>query len=139
MAKPIVIPKHTQLRLYLHNEMDRKSGQRTKELQKEGKNFVVTGVVLVGYCPDTLDYFNALYEHAKLSFPNLAQSEITCGKVTKSSNIQGFTLLIFSLTAHLKGWEPVIEETNEHYTSYKPYKAPNGELWSVYKNLDFNY
>jgi len=71
-------PKHTKKRIYWN---------------KEGTSANV--FLLVGYCPETLEYYDALYKEAKKDFPNLKKEEVQCGRVTKSNTIQGYTLIRF--------------------------------------------
>ncbi len=51
--------------------------------------------IMIGYCPDTLAYFNAMYQEALKSFPDLTEEECECGKIRKSSWCFGFTYLTF--------------------------------------------
>lgn len=138
------VPKHAQRRIYLHNQIDQKTGQYTDKLVMSGDDFVATGVILVGYCPDTLDYFRALYRHAKEAFPLLEECEVTCGKVKKSDSIDGYTVLVFGLTNHLSGWRPMEDERNSvkhgnhRYIQYLPYKTGEIEI-PVFVNIDFGY
>lgn len=124
------VPKHTTQHLYLN----------WKDGKPERRNGIITGtfVMLVGYCPDTLDYFNALFRKARKSFPKLSQEGVICGKVTKSDRIQGFTLLMFPAGNLLKGWE-LQEIQQQHYTEYAPFIA-NGREWRVeHGSIDFNF
>ena len=66
---------------------------------KRGRAFI-----LVGYCPNTLDYFLALFEEAKKSYPELTLGEVTCSKVKESGGYKGFTLITFSVKTKAKGW-----------------------------------
>jgi len=52
---------------------------------------------LVGYCPDTLAYFQALFEDAKKTFPDLDAKDCTCSKVRRSSSKDGFTYFGFPI------------------------------------------
>lgn len=133
-------PKHTKRFLYLHKTLLDNGGYSNKLCRTDEDNgYQVTGVILVGYCPDTLAYFNALYHHAKRSFRKLTQDSATCGKVTKSPSVQGFTLLLFNATEFLRGWEPEVLKTYDNWTQYKPYKAVDGKLWTIEKNIQFSY
>lgn len=72
---------------------------------ERGKN--ARAFILIGYCPDTLDYHLAMYLDALKTFPNLKLSDITVGKVSKSRWCYGFTLLTFSIKNpknKYKGW-----------------------------------
>ena len=60
--------------------------------------------ILVGYCPDTLNYFLALFDKAKESYPELTLGEVTCSKVKKSSWCEGFTLITFPVKSKARGW-----------------------------------
>ena len=132
MAK---VPDHAQFKLYLQNEINER-GQYTDKLRKNGDDYSVIGVILVGYCDDTLAYFNALFNAAKKSFPELTEKEFTCGKVRSSPCYKGFTVVEFNATNFLTGWSP--EEKTEHgYKSYKPCITPDGREWDVCVNMDF--
>ncbi len=64
-----------------------------------------TAVILVGYCPDTLAYFNAIFDEARKSFPDLKPDQVTCSKVSKSDCVQGFTMILFRVpNKPVKGW-----------------------------------
>lgn len=80
-------PKHTQWRVVWNRDAK--------------GNFTKGGVAigLVGYCPDTFEHFLGLLEELKIKLPSANISKATCGKVTKSHYIQGFTVVIcpFSL------------------------------------------
>lgn len=75
--------------------------------------------ILVGYCPDTLAYFDALFIEAKKSFPWLKAENATCGKVTNSHSVQGFTLLTFLLPddapLDVEGWSIREGHIDFHY------------------------
>lgn len=63
-------------------------------------------VIMVGYCPDTLAYFNAMFTEAKRSFPNLNAENVICGKVTRSNCVKGYTLIIFDCPNEpVDGWD----------------------------------
>lgn len=69
------------------------------EKDKRGRAFI-----LVGYCPDTLEYFLAIFEEAKKSYPELTLGEVICSKVKESGWCKGFTLITFSVKTKAKGW-----------------------------------
>ena len=60
--------------------------------------------ILVGYCPNTLNYFSALFEEAKKSYPELSMGEVTCSEVRKSDWCKGYTLITFSVNKKAEGW-----------------------------------
>lgn len=76
-------PKHTEARIYWHKEGSR-------------------AFVLVGYCPDNLEYFLALYEWARERFPKLKRKDCNCGKIIKSGSIQGYTFLSFPVSGEMR-------------------------------------
>lgn len=116
-------PKHAQRRLYVTN--DKEHGLRA------------TGVIIVGYCPDTLDYFQCLYETAKESFPKLKSSAVTCSKVTNSPSIKGFTIILFDATAYVKDAD---FSAKDRHDLPLPYLGKDSAEWSVYNfGIDFNY
>lgn len=85
----IKCPEHRQKRIYWG----------------EGRN---AGVILVGYCPDTLAYFQALANEAKKDFPDIDDGEIICSQVTRSSSIHGFTVILFTVPGEKRevaGWD----------------------------------
>ena len=53
--------------------------------------------ILIGYCPDTLAYFQAMAEKLKETFPQVKDEDITCGKVTQSDCIKGFTVIMVTV------------------------------------------
>lgn len=127
----LTAPDHTQHRIYLHNTFNDRGFHVVGDFQKRNGKFAATGVVLVGYCPDNLEYFNLLYRHAKESFPELQESAIQCGRVRRSSTIQGFTLLMFDLTEILN-WDRLPHPN-------KPYVSATGVEWPVFVNIEFEY
>lgn len=81
-------PKHRQKRIYWH----------------DGKG---VAVILVGYCPDTLAYFNAMTEEARKDF-EIDDENVTCGRVRRSSSVQLFTYIMFDIDGpprDVKGWD----------------------------------
>lgn len=54
-------------------------------------------VYLVGYCPDTLAYFNGMFNDALKSVPNLDANNVICSKVKKSDSVEGFTLMMIDV------------------------------------------
>lgn len=88
--KAIKPPKHTQRRIVWHSD---RQGQ---------------AIMLVGYCPDTLPYFLGLANELKRTFPDADPEEMICAKVSKSSTIQGFTVLLCPVNGpkrKVRGWE----------------------------------
>lgn len=74
----------------------------------DGKAGSGRGVILVGYCPDTLAYFNALAAEAKKSFPDLTDDDIACGRVCDSPVVNQFTVIVFQVHGKkrkIAGWE----------------------------------
>lgn len=100
MSNEIQLPAHTQKRIYWPED-------------GTGRAFI-----LIGYCPDTLAYFQAMYAEARKSFPELRPENCTCGKVTGSRTVQGFTLLSFPLTGEkheIEGWEMLSGYSDIYY------------------------
>lgn len=90
MISPAKLPKHTQKRIYWN---------------KDGIGG--TGFILIGYCPDSLPYFLAMAELAKRNFEDANIEDSTCGKITNSRTIKGFTLFSFKIDGNkrkVKGW-----------------------------------
>ncbi len=97
-------PNHAQKRIYWGKKPSAERG--------------AAACILVGYCPDTLDYFLALYEEAKKSFPDLKIGDVTCGKVTQSSSVKSFTLIIFNIPGEKRtvdGWDDWDMDLNFNY------------------------
>lgn len=53
--------------------------------------------ILIGYCPDTLAYFQAMFAEAQKTFPDIRPEDVTCGKVSRSQSMYGFTLMAFDV------------------------------------------
>ena len=91
---PITLPAHAQRRIYWSQ-------------QQGSKRWVGTAFILVGYCPNTLAYFQVMFDDAQKTFRTLNAAHVTCGQVTRSSSIQGFTLITFPVIGprkEYKGW-----------------------------------
>lgn len=77
---------------------DTRSNVRKRIYQyQHGDRKVSIGVILVGYCPDTLLNFMALFQIAQRDFPKIKMENVNCGKVTKSDTIKGYTLILFEI------------------------------------------
>lgn len=61
--------------------------------------------IMVGYCPNTLDWILALYNEAKKNYPKLGLGEVISGKIRKSCCYDGFTFISFHVKSKAKGWE----------------------------------
>lgn len=61
----------------------------------KGKHFVNIHV-LVGYCPQTIPYYRQMIKELQKTFPEAKTADITLGQVSKSSCVQGFTLIMWS-------------------------------------------
>lgn len=81
--KSVKVPKHARKYVYW----------------KPGGPMVDGGVLvyLVGYCPDTLSYFIAMFRDASKSVPNLDASTAICGKVKRSDSVAGFTIMMIDV------------------------------------------
>lgn len=51
--------------------------------------------LLVGYRPETVMAFQQLAQQLRKSFPQATDDKVRCGKVTKSSYCQGFSIVAF--------------------------------------------
>ena len=51
-------------------------------------------ITLVGYCPDTLAYYQAMFEDMKLSVPGLINSKAMCTRVHASIVRKNFTMMM---------------------------------------------
>lgn len=74
------------------------------KLPEHTRRYVIWGkdggsrlVYLVGYCPDSLEYFQAMFNDAKQVVPDINAAETICGKVQKSRSCQGFTLMLIAI------------------------------------------
>lgn len=76
-------PKHRKKRIYWH----------------EGRG---KGVILVGYCPDTLAYFIAMTEEARKDF-EIDYANVTCGRVRWPSSMLHFTFIMFDIDGPQRG------------------------------------
>jgi hypothetical protein len=93
----IVLPSYAQKRIYAGGDG-------------------ATACVLVGYCPDTLAYFQVMFEEAKKSFPELTASDVTCAKVTSSPSIKGFTIILFECDKKpVDGWDYYDSQIDFHF------------------------
>lgn len=85
--------------------------------------------VLVGYCPQTIPYYQKMIKELRKTFPRAKTEDISLGKVTKSSCVQGFTLITYST-------ETSFIETKDEYSKYKV-DAPNGKSYYVSENCEY--
>ncbi len=85
--------------------------------------------VLVGYCPQTIPYYQKMIKELRKTFPRAKTEDVDLGKVTKSSCVQGFTLITYSTEASFV-------ETKDEYPKYK-LDAPNGESYYVSENCEY--
>jgi len=66
-----------------------------------------TAILLVGYCPPTLPYFLGLADDLLKMFPDTKPADMICGQVTRSSTVEGFTVLMAKVKgpkAKYPGW-----------------------------------
>ncbi|MBV6514210.1 MAG: hypothetical protein FMNOHCHN_03800 [Ignavibacteriaceae bacterium] len=85
--------------------------------------------VLVGYCPQTIPYYQKMIKELRKTFPRAKTEDISLGKVTKSSCVQGFTLITYSTEASFI-------ETNDEYSKYK-LDAPDGKSYRVSESCEY--
>lgn len=78
--KPATLPKHTQRFVVWDRPND---GGRL--------------VYLVGYCPDALSYYLAMFMDAQKVVPEINAGDTLCSKVSKSCCCQGFTLMLIDI------------------------------------------
>ena len=69
----------------------------TKHIQWNKDGNGCSAFILIGYCPDTLAYFQAMADKLKEAFPHVKDEDITCGKVTYSDYCKGFTIIVASV------------------------------------------
>lgn len=127
MARSFHVPKHATYNLFLNHDHD-----KDQHVKTDDGTFTGQFGILIGYCPDTLECFQAMYEAAKKSFPALTPGDVTCGRVTQSSYNKGFTLILFQATPFLKGWKFVDADT--------PFIGADGKEWDIRpRGIDFSY
>ncbi len=78
--------------------------------------------VLVGYCPQTIPYYQKMIKELRKTFPAAKVKDVNLGKVTKSSYVQGFTLITWSGEASF--WE-----TGADYPKYALKCEPQSKIW----------
>lgn len=86
------LPEHTDKHIYWNKK------------KKSGRAFI-----MVGYCPNTLDWILALYDEAKKSYPKLRPGKVINGKISKSNCYDGFTFISFPVKSKVKGWRVIKE------------------------------
>lgn len=100
-------------RLRKNDNYCRKFIYGNQEREYKGNEYVYVGekrptaiaAMLVGYCDDNLENFIAMTEVARESFSDLKNSDVTCSKVTRSSYMKGFTVILFSVpNKAVEGW-----------------------------------
>lgn len=85
--------------------------------------------VLVGYCPQTIPYYRKMIKELQKTFPAAKIKDVDLGKVTKSSCVQGFTLIAWS-------GEASFIETGDEYSKYK-LDAPNSKDYYVSERCEY--
>lgn len=78
--------------------------------------------VLVGYCPQTIPYYEKMIAELKRTFPKAETRDIELGKVSKSSCVQGFTLITWYGEASF--WE-----TGVDYPKFALQTGPRNSDW----------
>jgi hypothetical protein len=63
------------------------------------------GFVVCGYCQNSVAVANAMFRYAKKQFPKLTQRGCVMGRVTKSSQINGCTVLRFTYSGGIEKTE----------------------------------
>ena len=77
-----------------------------KSKSSPGKMFANVHV-LVGYNQCSITDIQEMADELRKTFPEATDSEITCGKVTKSRCVQGFTIIAWNMSIDKKkypGW-----------------------------------
>lgn len=78
--------------------------------------------VLVGYCPQTIPYYEKMIAELKKTFPKAETRDIELGKVSKSNCVQGFTLISWFGKAEF--WE-----TGLDYPKFALQTGPRNSDW----------
>lgn len=90
--------------------------------------------VLVGYCPQTIPYYQKMIKELRRTFPEAKTKDVECHQVTKSSCVQGFTLITWQ--GECSFWE-----TGEEYGYGYALKCdPRSKIfqeWQVSENCEY--
>jgi len=78
--------------------------------------------ILVGYCPQTIPYYEKMIAELKKTFPKAETRDIELGKVSKSSCVQGFTIISWFGKAEF--WE-----TGADYPKYALQTGSRNKDW----------
>lgn len=81
----------------------------SKHLRKiiyKGKDRNVACIVS-GYYPSNLKYFNVMYKEAKKDYPYLTIGEVLCGKIRDHHNMDGFTIIVFTVEKIVDTWSVI--------------------------------
>lgn len=92
-----------------------------KYIVQDNNGIGVKLVYLVGYCPDTLAYYNAFFKDAQKHFENLDSTTAICGKVRKSVCCQDFTLMIIPIENKKYDEVPGFETTQWEHLRIQSY------------------
>lgn len=61
--------------------------------------------LLVGYCPQTIPYYQAMIEEMRKTFPMIKPEDVGLGQVTSSSCVKGFTIITWNGYVPQKDYE----------------------------------
>lgn len=104
---------------------------------------------LVGYCPQTLKYYQQMAELLKRSFPTIKLENVGCHHVTHSNCVKGFTLVEAQLDVkkadvglpNAAEWQKMVDAKDyfgEH-PHLKPFFADGHEWYATCYRVDYCY
>jgi hypothetical protein len=86
--------------------------------------------LLVGYCPQTIPYYQKMIKELRRTFPQAKIKDVECRQVTKSSCVKGFTLITWSGECSFK-------ETGEEYGYGYALDSKDSKDWYVSENCEY--
>ena len=107
---------------------------------------------LVGYCPQTLEYYQQMAKLLKRSFPTIDLKSVGCHHVTHSDRVKGFTLVAVQFEAkkadvglpNAAEWAKLVKKNDEdkhsgEHPHLKPFKADGKDWHTTAYRIDYNY
>jgi len=90
--------------------------------------------VLVGYCPQTIPYYQKMISELQKTFPQAETRDVGLGKVTKSSCVQSFTLITWQ--GECSFWETGEERSYGYALKCDP-RSKIYQEWNVSENCEY--
>ena len=103
---------------------------------------------LVGYCPQTLEYYQRMAELLKRSFPAVETKDVGCHHVTQSSCVKGFTLVEAKIRVkkselglpNAAEWKKMVDAKGaDAHQSLKNIDADGHEWYVTAHRIDYYY